>query len=92
MTFKVTQDWIRSNTTNKRINGGINNAQCEVLGFKFKDLTKGWQQRLIGLELTLVQKEKFEELNGDNKKPKQTELEMIIADLEDVLTRLKKIQ
>ena len=54
--FIITKEWLQ---LNKTLRGGYNIKQIEALGLTYPP-KKGWQERLIGSELSLDDKASFE--------------------------------
>ena len=58
MTFTITRQWIHDNTTK---GGSWNARQLRCLGIAWQP-TKGWQKRVVGQEISIKLKERFETL------------------------------
>lgn len=59
----ITKEFIEEHTKNKNTNG-INASQCLILGFKFKDLKKGWKDRAKDKVISNASAELFKRLKG----------------------------
>lgn len=81
--MKVTKKFIFDNTTEK---GAWTRAQLEILGIKWPPV-KGWQQRVIGKELTSDEAEQFKKFAKVSAKGK-THIERIYLTL---LNRRKEL-
>jgi len=58
--FRVTKEWFNSNRDHV---SGLNRAQAEAVGESYP-LRTGWKTRIVGKEITLLQKQNFESSKG----------------------------
>lgn len=58
--FVITKEWFDSN---RDFISGLNRAQAEAIGEGYP-LKKGWKERVIGKEITLEQKQNYENAKG----------------------------
>lgn len=58
--FEVTEDWVKANRSGK---GGWNRQQLELLGVKWPPI-RGWLNETVGRQITDVDKQRFESLQG----------------------------
>lgn len=67
--YEITKQWLQNNKTP---NGGYNRKQIESIGLTWP-VRKGWQELLIGAQITQEQKQQFEHcaLRGNKKQQKQ---------------------
>jgi hypothetical protein len=68
----IDKEFILECTMNKKTGiKSINQSQCRILGFEFKDLKKGWTERFIGYELSDYNAKLFRYLKGVSGKANQ---------------------
>lgn len=65
----VTKDFIEKHT-----GIGINASQCKILGFEWKELTKGWRDRVENSVISNASAELFRRLKGAQGKKNQSKI------------------
>ena len=81
MTFTVTKQWIHDNTTT---GGSWTAKQLAILGVKWHP-PKGWINRANGMEIRIIDQQKFEQLAGG---PVRERID--VADLERRVVELER--
>ena len=85
--FTITREWLNENKT---INGGYTSNQLEQIGIEWGTRKNEWYNKVIGKEITLIQKEQFEKKVYKNK-TKNNNQDLIIYELKNIIKTQKEI-